>query len=242
MKENSRRDESSHKSVRDQRRVLLITDEPLLQFPAMLEAAEIHVAGVCTAIAAPILLRRSRPQLVIASIPFKGMSIQELARMLAQSQDFIPLILVGEDPATTEWRRAAMSAGAFDYFQLPAEVDLTISEGTAIERIASNNGPASRRGRSRSFDRPGKSATLPSCADPRGGKMAALWSAMRAAAARHRPPEICQRHVGPSGRRPVIREIASTLMEASATTILQPGWGAKSFHCYWPGQTTHKPR
>ena len=135
MKENSRRDESSHKSVRDQCRVLLITDEPLLQFPAMLEAAEIHVAGVCTAIAAPILLRRSRPQLVIASIPFKGMSIQELARMLAQSQDFIPLILVGEDPATREWRRAAMSAGAFDYFQLPAEVDLLILKALRLSAL-----------------------------------------------------------------------------------------------------------
>ncbi len=126
MTEKSQRDKSRLKSSRDQHRVLLITDETLLQFRATLEAAGIHVAGVCTAIAAPILLRRSRPQLVIASIPFKGMSIQELARMLDQSQDFIPLILVGEEASTAEWRRAAMSAGAFDYFQLPAEVDLLI--------------------------------------------------------------------------------------------------------------------
>ncbi len=46
--------------------------------------------------------------------------------MLAESQDFVPLILAGEETSTLELRRAAMSAGAFDYFQLPAEVDLLI--------------------------------------------------------------------------------------------------------------------
>lgn len=55
--------------------------------------------------------------------------------MLAQSQDFIPLILVGEDPATREWRRAAMSAGAFDYFQLPAEVDLLILKALRLSAL-----------------------------------------------------------------------------------------------------------
>ncbi|MBA2704922.1 MAG: diguanylate cyclase [Blastocatellia bacterium] len=126
MKAKSQIDRSSQSRSRDQARVLLITDEPLVQFPATLEVAGIHLAGICNAIAAPILLRRSRPQLVIANVPFKGMSIQELARMLAESQDFVPLILAGEETSTLELRRAAMSAGAFDYFQLPAEVDLLI--------------------------------------------------------------------------------------------------------------------
>jgi diguanylate cyclase (GGDEF)-like protein len=120
---------------RDQGRVLLITDEPLLQFPAALEEAGIHVADSCSAIAAPILLRRARPQLVIANVPFKGMSIQELARMLAQSQDFIPLILAGEEVSSFELRRAAMSAGAFDYFRLPAEADLLILSATQLIKL-----------------------------------------------------------------------------------------------------------
>jgi diguanylate cyclase (GGDEF)-like protein len=126
VKVKSQIDRSRQTRARDQGRVLLITDEPLAQFAETLEAAGIQVVGVCTAIAAPISLRRSRPQLVIASIPFKGMLTQELARMLGQSQDFIPLILVGEEAATLERRHEAMSAGAFDYFQLPAEVDLLL--------------------------------------------------------------------------------------------------------------------
>jgi diguanylate cyclase (GGDEF)-like protein len=135
VKAKSQVDSSSQSSSRDQARLLLITDEPLVQFPATLEAAGIHVAGVCTAIAAPILLRRSRPQLVIANLPFKGMSIQELARMLGQNQDFIPLILAGEEASTSQLRRAAMSAGAFDYFQLPAEVDLLILSAIQLIKL-----------------------------------------------------------------------------------------------------------
>jgi PleD family two-component response regulator len=63
------------------------------------------------------------------------MSIQELARMLAQSQDFIPLILAGEEAATLELRRAAMSAGAFDYFRLSAEVDLLILSAIQLIKL-----------------------------------------------------------------------------------------------------------
>ena len=44
--------------------------------------------------------------------------------MLSQSQDGTPLILVGAEVATLERRQAALSAGAFDYFQIPAEFEL----------------------------------------------------------------------------------------------------------------------
>lgn len=135
MKAKSQMDRLLQSRSRDQGRVLLITDEPLVQFPAALEEAGIHVAGSCSAIAAPILLRRARPQLVIAKVPFKGMSIQELARMLAQSQDFIPLILAGEEAASLELRRAAMLAGAFDYFRLPAEGDLLVLVATQLIKL-----------------------------------------------------------------------------------------------------------
>jgi diguanylate cyclase (GGDEF)-like protein len=135
VKAKSQIDTSRQSRSRDQGRVLLITDEPLLQFPAALEEAGIYVAGSCSAIAAPILLRRARPQLVIANVPFKGMSIQELARMLAQSQDFIPLILAGEEASSFELRRAAMSAGAFDYFRLPAEADLLVLSANQLIKL-----------------------------------------------------------------------------------------------------------
>lgn len=132
LKAKSQRDKSGARPSRDQRRVLLITDESLVPFRAALEAAGLHIVGVCTAIAAPISLRRSRPQLVIANIPTKGMSTQELARVLGQSQDGVPLILVGDEASTLERRQEAMSAGAFDYFQIPAEVELLILSATRL--------------------------------------------------------------------------------------------------------------
>jgi diguanylate cyclase len=44
--------------------------------------------------------------------------------MLGQSQDSPALILVGAEVSTLERRRAALSAGAFDYFQIPGEFEL----------------------------------------------------------------------------------------------------------------------
>ena len=46
--------------------------------------------------------------------------------MLAQAEDGIPLLLAGSEPSIVPVRRAAMVEGAFDYFALPAEVDLLV--------------------------------------------------------------------------------------------------------------------
>lgn len=135
MKAKSQIDRSSPSRSREQARVLLITDKSMVEFPATLEAAGIKVVGVGSAIAAPILLRRVRPQLVIANIPFKGMTARELAQMLTLAQDFIPLVLAGEEKSTLELRRAAMSAGAFDYFQLPTEVELLILNAIQLIKL-----------------------------------------------------------------------------------------------------------
>ena len=132
MKAKLQRNKSSDKPSRNQRRVLLISDEPSIAFRAALEAAKLEVVGVSAAIAAPISLRRSRPQVVIANIPIKGMSTQELARMLGQSHDGMPLILIGAEAATLERRQEAMSAGAFDYFQIPDQVELLILSATRL--------------------------------------------------------------------------------------------------------------
>ncbi len=135
MKAKSQRDKSGKRPARDQRRVLLITEEPLPHFQAALEAAELRVVGVSAAIAAPVSLRRSRPQIVIANTPIKGMSAQELARVLGQSQDSLPLILIGDEPSTLERRQEAMSTGAFDYFQIPAEVGLLILSASRLTTL-----------------------------------------------------------------------------------------------------------
>lgn len=44
--------------------------------------------------------------------------------MLGQTQDGLPLILVGVEAATGARRLAALSSGAFDYFQIPVESEL----------------------------------------------------------------------------------------------------------------------
>jgi diguanylate cyclase (GGDEF)-like protein len=44
--------------------------------------------------------------------------------MLNQSQDGVPLILMGAEAATFGRRQEAMLAGAFDYFQIPTEIEL----------------------------------------------------------------------------------------------------------------------
>jgi diguanylate cyclase (GGDEF)-like protein len=46
--------------------------------------------------------------------------------MLAQSDEGIPLVLVGSQPSSVELRHAALLEGAFDYFELPLEFELLI--------------------------------------------------------------------------------------------------------------------
>ncbi len=91
---------------------------------SLLEAAGFKIAGVSTAAAAPVLLSRSRPHLVIASVTIHGLSLLELAQILTQRDDELPFILVGAEAATMQWRAAAMTAGAADYFQIPEQFDL----------------------------------------------------------------------------------------------------------------------
>jgi len=102
----------------------LITDEPHPSYRAALESVGLDVVDVSAGVAALISLRRSRPHLVIANTGITGLSTGDLARMLGQMQDSLPLILVGLEATTTARRQAALSSGAFDYFQIPAESEL----------------------------------------------------------------------------------------------------------------------
>ena len=112
-------------SDRSRGRVLLIADDRA-QFVETLSGRGIDVFGVSNPTAAIISLTRTRPHLVIADMAARGLRIRELAKMLAQAEDGIPLLLAGAEPSTVALRRDAMLEGAFDYFTLPAEVDLLV--------------------------------------------------------------------------------------------------------------------
>jgi diguanylate cyclase (GGDEF)-like protein len=114
--------------TRDQGRILLITDDPATAaYGAALEGAGFAVVGVAGGAAALVSLRRARPHLVIADASLRGIGAEELARMLAQSQECVPLLLVGQAASTVPRREAAMTAGAFDYLSLPEELPLLVS-------------------------------------------------------------------------------------------------------------------
>lgn len=111
---------------RSRGRVLLITDEDQSEFVEALASRGIDVVGVSHGAAALVSLQRSRPHLVVADIAARGLRMRELGKMLAQSDDGIPLVLVGHEQATLAARRAALLNGAFDYFQYPAEIELLV--------------------------------------------------------------------------------------------------------------------
>src|SRR6185503_12898998 len=113
-------------AARARGRVLLITDDDLSSLIETLAARQIEVVGVSTGTAALVSLQRSRPHLVIANPNARGLRVRELARMLSNSDDGIPLVLAGKDPATIQQRREALQSGAFDYFQLPTEAELLV--------------------------------------------------------------------------------------------------------------------
>jgi diguanylate cyclase (GGDEF)-like protein len=114
--------------ARDQGRVLLVTDEPSrAAYSAALESAGLTVVGIAGGVAALVSLRRTRPHLVVIDVNLKGIGAEELTRSLTQAEDSVPVILSGDETATNARRGAAMTVGAFDYFQLPAELSLLIA-------------------------------------------------------------------------------------------------------------------
>jgi diguanylate cyclase (GGDEF)-like protein len=126
MKAKVQKEKPAKTVGRERGRVLIVTDEPDFVDPEPLTSAGLEVVGVCRGAAAPVSLQRSRPHVVIANSAIKGISPAELARVLAQTEDGIPLVLVGASASTLSRRQTALSAGAFDYFQLPAEIDLLV--------------------------------------------------------------------------------------------------------------------
>lgn len=113
-------------SDRARGRVLLIADEREEHFVEALSIRGIDVFGVSNGTAAMVSLTRTRPHVVIAHTDARGLRIRELSKLLAQSEDGIPLVLTGSEPSSVALRRAAMLEGAFDYFTVDSEFDLLI--------------------------------------------------------------------------------------------------------------------
>jgi diguanylate cyclase (GGDEF)-like protein len=113
----------------------LITNGADNSLRGSLESVGLEIVGVSAGAAALISLQRTRPQLVIADIATQGFSTHELARMLGQSHDGTALILVGAEPATLHRRQAALSQGAFDYFQIPGEFELLALRANQLVKL-----------------------------------------------------------------------------------------------------------
>lgn len=126
MSARSEKEPITRPSERARGRVLLIAEDKREPFVESVGLRGIDVFGVSNGTAAVVSLTRTRPHLVIAHSPTRGLRVKELAKMLAQSDDGIPLILTGEEPSTIALRAAAMAEGAFDYFSLPEELELLI--------------------------------------------------------------------------------------------------------------------
>ena len=136
MKPKAQKEKSGERSRREQAHVLVIADESDVSYRRSLEYSGFEVVGVSGGPAALISLHRYRPQLVIASSEIKGVSINDLARTLAPTEDrLLPMIVVGPETSSLERRQAAISAGAFDYFQMPAEVELLILRANQLVRL-----------------------------------------------------------------------------------------------------------
>ncbi len=136
MKPKAQKGKSAEKSRAEQARVLVIADEPDVSFRQSLEDAGLEVVGVSGGPAALISLHRYRPQLVIASSDLKGMAISDFARTLARTEEgLLPMIVVGSEMSTLARRQAAINAGAFDYFQIPAEIELLVLRANQLVRM-----------------------------------------------------------------------------------------------------------
>ena len=123
---------TAKRSARSRGRVLLVMDEEQPRLVKMLQEKGIEVVGVSTGTGAIVSLQRSRPHLVVANPLTTGLSVSELAKMLEQSDNGVPLVLAGAMAATREQRLSALSEGAFDYFELPAELDLLVKRSEQL--------------------------------------------------------------------------------------------------------------
>ena len=133
MKPIPRKAQTANAGSRERGRVLIIADaDTEVSWGAALESCGHRVVDVAAGAAALVSLSRTRPHLVLASRTAKGLATSELVRMLSQTDEGVPLILFGTEKLTAELRHEALTLGAFDYFQIPGELDSLILRVTQI--------------------------------------------------------------------------------------------------------------
>jgi diguanylate cyclase (GGDEF)-like protein len=124
---------NSGTQARDQGRALLVTDEPsAAAYGAALEHAGFAVVVVTGGAAALISLRRTRPHIVIVDVNLRGIGAGDLVNSMTRVQDGVAVLLIGEAATTIERRNDAITLGAFDYFEMPAELSLLIARTTQL--------------------------------------------------------------------------------------------------------------
>ncbi len=123
--------------TRDQGRVLLVTDNnaAFTAHRIALERAGFAVFGASGGLAAMVAVRRTRPHVVVAEDNLEGIGANDLACSLARAGDGVSLILVGNERATTARRRDALASGAFDYFEMPHDLELLIARAAQLIQI-----------------------------------------------------------------------------------------------------------
>jgi diguanylate cyclase (GGDEF)-like protein len=85
------------------------------------------VVGVTGGAAALVALSRTRPHIVIVDLDLRGIAADELMDSLARVENGVAVILIGVATTTTARRSEAIALGAFDYFQMPAELSLLVA-------------------------------------------------------------------------------------------------------------------
>jgi diguanylate cyclase (GGDEF)-like protein len=128
MSATARETTNERTRARDQGRVLLVSDEPsVAAYGAALEKAGFMVVGVTGGAAALVALSRTRPHIVIVDLDLRGIAADELMDSLARVENGVAVILIGVSATTTARRSEAIALGAFDYFEMPAELSLLVA-------------------------------------------------------------------------------------------------------------------
>lgn len=128
MSAAARATSNNRTAARDQGRVLLVTDDAsVATYSAALESAGFAVVGVTGGAAALISLRRTRPHIVIVDVNLRGIGADDVVSSVIRVEDGVAVLLIGDAPTTAARRSEALAFGAFDYFQMPAELSLLIA-------------------------------------------------------------------------------------------------------------------
>lgn len=133
MSATARETTNERARARERGRVLLVTDEPsVAALRAALDQAGFMVVGVTGGAAALVSLRRTRPHIVIVDINLRGIGADDVVNSLARVEDGVAVLLIGEAQTTAARRGDALALGAFDYFQVPAEIPLLIARAAQL--------------------------------------------------------------------------------------------------------------